>query len=197
MEQSRVRIKIANIEKQLFIANIVDTELRGALLYHPIDLWDTIGERLEQDTGVFLTRNEMKSVLYMFLYRASPSTVLRNINMQKPLDEEILALDDVVEISDWLKNISTTPYLHSESRISSATLRRDFNRAIFERYNSTCTGLSFSFDEIHIYKPLTTQRALLNIVHGALLSLGTVMSPLECNTEGLFTTDIDQEVING
>lgn len=188
---SRVTIKIKPLEKQLFIANIVDQRFRENMLTSPATLWASLAERLEEDTGVYLTPNLMKQALYMGLYGASARLLANTLNERLEFQEENYSDEDVLEVKNWIYTFSNSPYLNAQrNRVSALTVSRRFNREIFDRYNDNVVGLSFSTDEISIDAWAFTEPALERFANTMLSILESVCEDLNMGSiRGLFTTE--------
>lgn len=189
---SRVTIKIKSLEKQLFIANIVDQEFRENMLTSPATFWASLAERLEEDTGVYLTPNLMKQALYMGLYGASAHLIANTLNERLEFQEENYSDEDVLEVKNWICNFSNSPYLSAQRNrvVSSLTVSRRFNREIFDRYNDIVAGLSFSTDEISMDVWAFTESTLERFSNTMLSILESVCEDLNMGSiRGLFTTE--------
>lgn len=186
---SNVTVEISCFERQLFLANIVDPELREVLLHPSTDMWSALSRRFEEDTGVYFERQVLKQALYMYLYSAG--AVAMGTSLSETFQNPNIGSGEIYEFRRWAHDLSASPYLRTTRGQRVATpveILNDLCSSVYQSNYSTSHGVYTSRDIIRIEKRIITQRGLDILTRRVLNQLADRCERYDLgNIEGLFT----------
>lgn len=186
---SRITVKVKNFERQLFLANVVDPELREVLLHPSTDVWNALSRRFEEDTGVYFERQVLKQALYMYLYSAG--VVAMGTALSSTFQDSNIGSDEVYEFRRWAHDVSASPYLRTsryQRPASAATIMNELSLTLHQYHFPTSSGMYITREEIYIEKRRATQRGLDLTARRVLNQLADGCERYNLgNIEGLFT----------
>lgn len=186
---SRITVKIGCLERQVFLANVVDPELREVLLHPSTDVWSALSRKFEEDTGVYFERQVLKQALYMYLYSAG--VVAMGTALSSTFQNPNIGSDEVYEFRRWAHDVSESPYLRTprhQRSASSATILNELCLTLHQNHFPTSSGMYISREEIYIEKRSATQRRLDLTANTILNQLANGCERYNLGSiEGLFT----------
>lgn len=170
MTPSKITFEFKSLEKQLFLANLVDPSRRLAMASHSVasDCWPHLCRYLEEDTGLFISSQMMKNVAYAGLYGAGNNTLVRIARDARVLSDgfDDIGIEEAQEIRDWLFLVSDSPYFLQETdRISHVTFMRAIQNRIYSRYGDRAYSIYFDWDKLEIGFTTTNVAALDRITN--------------------------------